>query len=260
MSRGHARGFTLLEIAITMTILGIVLTIVYGVFAQTVAGKELAESRAEETAGARSAIMRIARDLESARPAPGSSAPPAGTPAPSATPTPNARAGAFDPRRGIFLGRLRSEQGVLLDDLAFTTLLRRPTAATFAGIDLGIVHYFLAPPADDSTTLSLYRETIFALAGGRFDPDTPDLGSSTRILDGVTGLAFRFYDGDEWLQEWDSTDARNYATAPLAVEITLTVANDQGLTERYMTAVDVALARPMKSPPVVQSLPTPEPE
>ena len=59
-------GFTLLEVTVTLGILSIVLAIVYGVFSQTIEGKELAERRADESAGARGALARITRDLENA--------------------------------------------------------------------------------------------------------------------------------------------------------------------------------------------------
>ena len=49
-ARAKRSGFTLLEITITLAILGVVMSIVFGVFAQTIAGKEHAESRAEELA------------------------------------------------------------------------------------------------------------------------------------------------------------------------------------------------------------------
>ncbi|HUE38679.1 MAG TPA: prepilin-type N-terminal cleavage/methylation domain-containing protein [Candidatus Binatia bacterium] len=48
MRRTATCGFTLLEITVTLAILGVVFSIVYGVFSQTVAGKELAERRGDE--------------------------------------------------------------------------------------------------------------------------------------------------------------------------------------------------------------------
>src|SRR5262245_66664730 len=65
--RKPSSGFTLLEITVTLAILGVVLSIVYGVFAQTIAAKELAERRGDESAGARSALTRMTQDLQNAR-------------------------------------------------------------------------------------------------------------------------------------------------------------------------------------------------
>ena len=250
MKRTATCGFTLLEITVTLAILGVVLSIVYGVFSQTVAGKELAERRGDEAAGARAALSRIARNLEAARPmASTNTAAAQGTPAtgPTPTPTPGGSA-AVPPQRGLFLGRVHAESGTVLDDVAFTTFVRRPTAVTFAGSDLGIVHYYVARVSEDSQVLGLFCETLYALAGDSFDPDKVNPAASTLVLPGVTMLDFRFFDGRDWVQEWDSSNTRDFAPAPLAVEITLEVANAEGELERYATAIDVPLARGLRNP------------
>ena len=257
MSRGSRRsGFTLLEIAITLAILGLVLSIVYGVFSQTIAGKELAERRSDETTSARGVLARMARDLENARPVfaanPAAQAP-AGAPAGAGTPTPTPTPGttAFPVDRGLFLGRVKTEGGVAIDDVAFTSMLRRPSAITFAATDFGVVHYFLGAVSPQSNVLGLYRETTFSLSGATFDMDKADPANSTLILAGVSGLDFRYFDGTDWVQEWDSTDTRNFAPAPFGVEILLTVTNDQGESETFTTAVDLPFARNLKSPQVL---------
>jgi prepilin-type N-terminal cleavage/methylation domain-containing protein len=247
MSASGRGGFTLVEITVTLGILSVVLTIVYGVFSQTIGSKELAERRADEAAGARGALARIARDLESARPV--TSMVPAAPPGPAAGPTPTARS-TFIPERGLFLARVRVEGGVALDDLAFTTFVRRPTATTFAASDLGIVHYYVGA-LEPQSGLALYRETVFSLTGGSFDPEKPDPAASTMILPGVTELDFRFFDGSDWVDGWDSTDSRNFAPAPRAVEIALSLSDRDGNVERYVTSVDVPIVRTLRNPRLV---------
>jgi prepilin-type N-terminal cleavage/methylation domain-containing protein len=253
MSASSDRGFTLLEIMFTIGILSIVLSIVYGVFSQTIEGKELAERRADESAGARGALARIARDLENARPVTVSSGEPQRTSGRTTT-TPS----TFSPQRGLFLARVRTEGAVAIDDLAFTTFLRRPTTTTFAASDLGIVHYFVDAIEPRSTVLALYRETCFSLSGDVFDPDKPNSAASTVVLEGVTELDFRFFDGTDWLQNWDSSDSRKFAAAPLAVEIALSTIDQDGSAQRYVTSVDVPMSRSLKNPQVV-GRPTPRP-
>ena len=144
-----------------------------------------------------------------------------------------------------------------LDDVAFTTWLRRPTATTFAAGDFGVVHYFIAQMAPGSKTLGLFRETVFALTGDSFDPDKANPANSTLILAGVKGFALRFFDGERWGEEWDSTDSRNFGPAPLAVEVTLGVTNTQGETESYETAIDLPLMQRYPRQLVVRPKPHP---
>ncbi|HSD09869.1 MAG TPA: type II secretion system protein GspJ, partial [Candidatus Binatia bacterium] len=228
-----------------------------GVFSQTISAKEFAERRADEAASARAALRRMTQDLQNARATLSGPLGQPQAPAPGAAPTP--RAGGPTkvlPGRALFLGRVRIDGGVPVDDVAFTTIVRRPTAATFAGADLGIVHYFVAPLSPQSTTLGLYRETIFSLSGEEFDPDKANPGSSVLILPGVSGLDYRFFDGTDWGEEWDSSDSRNFTAAPLAVEMALTVTNDAGESERYQTAVDLPMIRNIRNPQVA-ARPTP---
>jgi prepilin-type N-terminal cleavage/methylation domain-containing protein len=254
--RADSGGFTLLETIVTLGILGIVLTIVYGAFAQTLAGKERAEARGDDAAAVRVALWRIRRDLGSARPAPGR--PGAGRPSPAAraasasAPPPS----ALVPQRGLFRVRVRTEGALAVDDLAFSALLRRPAAIPFAATDLGIVHYFVAPISAESGQPGLYRETLFSLAGGAFDSEQPpDPAGATLILTGVVGFEVRMFDGKEWLAEWDSLDSRNFAPAPYAVQILLTRVNDRGESETFRTAVDLPMSRTLRIPPAAGSTP-----
>lgn len=249
--RTRAPGFTLLEITITLAILGVVMTLVYGVFTQTITAKNHTEEVGEQFTSARSALARITQDLLNARQG-AAAALPAGQrnandpPAqpqsrPVATPTPsNSR--VYLPQLGLFLGRARSEHRVPLDDLAFSATVRRPTALTYGATDVGIVHYFLAPISDDARDrLGLFRETVFSLSGEGFDPDRPNAATTTLVLPDVVALDFRFFNGKEWGEEWDSTNPRDFAVAPLAVEIELAVASPGATPETYRTAVDLPM-------------------
>ncbi len=252
MSAARAsRGFTLIEIIVTLSVLGIVLSIVYGVFAKAISSKELAERAAERAAAARSALSSMTRDLMLARPTSGAGPPPA--PAAGSSPAPTPRSSLFVPRQGLFVGRPRAQGDAMLDDVAFTAFLRRPTAITFGATDLGIVHYFVSPLGEDSNRLGLYRETIFSLTGDSFDPDQVHPESTTLVLPDVTSLDLRFFDGRDWVQEWDSTDPRNFAVAPRAVEITLTVADELGRPETYQTGIDLPMVASTSPPRVTGS-------
>ena len=250
MSSTARDGFTLLEISITLAILGIVMTIVFGVFAQTIASKERAEARGDELASARAVLSRITADLTSVRI--NRKAAPSAANAAAPTPTPSRSMGpqTIRPEDGLFLGRVRSDHGVAVDDVAFSTFIRRPTALTYAASDLAIVHYFVDSTADDAKHRGLYREALYSLAGQGFDPDKVDLGASVLLLPGVVELDLRYFDGKDWVDGWDSTDVRNYAPAPYAVQVRMSVRNENGELESYETAVDLPAMRNAKNPQV----------
>jgi general secretion pathway protein J len=233
--RGAAAGFTLLEIMLAVGLLGVVIAIVYGVFARTLAAKEHTEARAAETATARSILNRIERDLLAALP--GKSSP---VPRPSPTP------GVGLPKaveQYLFVSRNRTDGGAPFDELSFSALVRRPAGIALSAADLAVIRYFVeADPANPERKV-LFRETTYSLSGAIFDPENPNPDSTVRLLDGIAALEFRFFDGREWVQEWDSEDRRNFGPAPQAVEISLALRSDRNEPEVFRTAVDLPIVR-----------------
>lgn len=241
-------GFTLLEITVTLAILGIVLIIVYGVFTRTLAGKEIAERRADEIAQVRATLSRLERDLQSAVSRISTGSPP--TPRPGAASTPAQQ-------RPLFLSRNHVDAGLPLDDLAFSAVLQRPAALVLSATDAAVVHYFVISDPADPHRRALLREILFSLSGQTFDPDAPNPAATSRILDGIITLEFRFFDGRSWIEEWDSTDLRNYAPLPQAVEISLGMRDSRGEVETFRVAVDIPMARASAAAPQFQRTPAP---
>ncbi|MEA2626238.1 MAG: hypothetical protein QOD06_2283 [Candidatus Binatota bacterium] len=258
----RSRGFTLLEITITLAILGVVLVVVYGVFAQTLASKEHVETKVELSSTARVVLDRIIRDLEGAvgrlelRPA----AVAASSAAPPPTPTPAApgAAGVVPPQSApelLFVARDHTEGSVPFDELAFSAFVPRATGRGTAATDLATIHYFVVPNEEHPASRALYREAQSSLAGVAFDAERPDPGQTALLLDHIAGLRFRFFDGKEWVEEWDSNDGRRYAKMPLGVEITLLVWSDDEQVESYHTAVDLPMAAELGRGPQVARAP-----
>lgn len=95
-------------------------------------------------------------------------------------------------------------------------------------------------PSLDGTGQGLMRSEIdraaasYAESGG----DITSLYASGKLVaDEVTGLAFQYWDGVEWLPEWNSDDSGGL---PLAVEIVMTIQPTRAMTEEEIADVGLA--------------------
>jgi hypothetical protein len=95
-------------------------------------------------------------------------------------------------------------------------------------------------PSLDGTGQGLMRSEIdravssYAESGG----DITSLYASGKLVaDEVTGLAFQYWDGVEWLPEWNSDDSGGL---PLAVEIVMKIQPTRAMTEEEIADVGLA--------------------
>lgn len=252
---GGRVGFTLLEVMMAVTIFGIVALTVYGTFARTLRSKAIAEERADVVQAGRGAVARMADELSS----------------------------AFYPQ-GTGLAIFRSLSGgtetLPLDAIIFTALSSRPAGVVGRDSDQRIISYFFperrdrrragdrdAPRAAGNILDASDAEDFFAAFGPRRPPrdgETPerllrreaimasrdalDAAQATAFLDDVASLEFRFHNGTEWVDAWDSEDRANYRPLPRAVAIDLALYDARGDIQHFITAVDLALAEARPGP------------
>ncbi len=267
-------GFTLFEVMMAVTIFGIVAVTLYGTFARTLHAKTLAEEHAELTQLGRSAVARMADELASAfYPRP---------------PLYSASSYAAVAALTIFRSLRGGTETSPLDSIIFTALSGRPTGAPDRDSDQRIISYFFpllegrGARRDDTRggdTRSGGRdrglddvrldetEDFFAAFGPRPTPavavpaqrllrreaimasrDALDAAIPTAFLDNVASLGFRFYNGTQWLDAWDSQDTVNYRPLPRAVAIDLGLYDRAGEIHHFTTAVDLALADTLPGP------------
>jgi general secretion pathway protein J len=237
-------AFTLLEVMLAVTILGIVATAVYGTFSRTLRTKGIAEERAEITRTGRSALGHMADEIASAF-----------------YPT-------SKPAGAIFRSFAVGTESTPLDALVFSALSPRPSGSLGGESDQRVIAYFFpqrrgrmrtaaGDPTDEET------EDFFAAFGSArirvpgTEPerllrreammsasDAAARGTATAFLDNVVSLSFRFHDGNDWLDAWDSEDQdrASYRLLPRAVAIDLALYDTAGEVRHFTTAVDLALA------------------
>ncbi|HEY2386630.1 MAG TPA: type II secretion system protein GspJ [Candidatus Binatia bacterium] len=273
-ARPARSGFTLLEVMMALTIFGLVAVTVYGTFARTLRSKSLAEGQAELTQNGRSAVARMADEIASAY-----------YPRPPLYP---ATAYASIAPLTIFRSLQGGTEEMPLDAIMFTALSARPAGAAGRDSDQRIINYFFpigpgrslrrdaAPSGSgglDSSGLGSGNrrldeaEDFFAAFGPRPTPpagttpqrllrreaimssrDALDQAVPTSFVENVASLGFRFYNGTDWLETWDSQDTVNYRPLPRAVEIDLALYDLTGDVHHFTTAVDLALADTLPGP------------
>ncbi len=189
------RGFTLIEMMISVTLMAVVLASGYMCLSAGVDSKNLIEARTEGVQSARVALALMAADLRMAVPMAGDTE---------------------------FIGMRRTITGVDADNIDFST--RNYTPHGSREPDYCEISYYLEPD-EESGSFILRR---------RRDP-TPDPepligGSREEIARGVKGLRIEYYDGFDWWDDWGDPEGKtkgmtrpplNSYGLPEAVRITL---------------------------------------
>lgn len=231
MSETKRRGFTLLEVLIAVTILGILLTTVYGAVSRTIESKEHAEATARISSTGREAVLRIADEIETSL-----------SPIRVAT--------------SVFQG-VGSGSGQFLDQIRFAISSNPPFGPIGGTGGRILVTYYLAEQEGAPQTYLLVRSERPLPKPGQVAPtEDDDSGAAqeirTLVVDNVAGLRLRYLDGDtgQWTDTWDSTQPGDFERRlPIAAEVALYLYDDKGQVHDFSTMVDLPLAtRPTPTP------------
>jgi prepilin-type N-terminal cleavage/methylation domain-containing protein len=268
--RRFPAGFTLMEVMLALGIFGIVTTMLYGTFARTLRSKTIAEQRAEVTRLGRAALGRMADEIGSAYYPPGLvdtaifrtlrggtedapldslvftalSARPAGV---DGRGTDQRLLVYFFPRERSGLRR-ESGRGAANAGASDADANLGATPANRGGVDL------LADDADDffaafgpshPPILGASPHRLLRREATMIERRALDEARATVFLEDVASLNFRFHDGTDWVEEWDSEDP-NSRHLPRAVRIELALYDATGAIQHFTTAVDL----PMSDTPI----------
>jgi general secretion pathway protein J len=176
---------TLLEVLVSIGILGVMLSLAYSTTARVGQTRRTIGDGQERSAELRIALARVALDLE------------------HAYLSKNENLAATE-RRTSFVGK----EGGEVDELSFSTLAHRPLWAEANEADTARITYFAADDRDPDrrgTVNWLRREYRRLAPDGETLTDTPsDVDVVFRDVDDVT---FEFWDwkDQEWRRTWDST-------------------------------------------------------
>lgn len=209
--RGQAAaGFTLLEILVAISIVALVLTTVYGVFASISAAKTRLEHDGELYQRARVIFDRLGRELRGVCPVGGPG------------------------QRGVLRA---GPDGAGNPGLELTTSATAQLGVQQTGIAL--IRYTLGKDPEGGSERALFRSEQSALVSEEALRDSGPM----RLASGVRELTWRFQVGDQWLAELDA----DRDGLPSLVEVTLTLTDSEGQPLAFRSAFelpDIVWSRP----------------
>jgi type II secretion system protein J len=191
------RGFTLLELVISMMIVAILVPVLYSCLKNAYALKSKTEAAVAPARDAEQVFDWLRQDLNDAIP-------------------PSVNTGLIGPFEGITGTDNRRREN---DDLQFYTTADSPLDASNNNeIKLDELTIITTPNGSDHVLVrKITRDLITQPA------PNPDVEVICR---GVGGFGLRYFDGTNWTDTWDSTAEDN--TIPAAVEVTLTLDRPNG--------------------------------
>lgn len=181
-------GFTLLEVVISVAILAVIMTIVFSTFNSSMKAFTAIENQGSAYAGARIVLSRISEEIGSIY-------------------------WSEDPKSNTgLIGGDEEEYDLPFDSLHFTSLSHIRWAKDSNESELCEIGYYLVK--DEGTGESF----LFRREDWNVDGTIEEGGTTLELAEGVDGLNFRYYDGEEWVDDWDT---RTKGGLPKAIEVVL---------------------------------------
>jgi prepilin-type N-terminal cleavage/methylation domain-containing protein len=210
-------GFTLFEVLITLSILGVVLSLLYLTFHQSMAVMAETDDRAEVIQQGRMILERMAGELRGSF-------------------VTVQKEGAQVYRTGL-VGRSASEGNDFVDRIDFTTRLPSFSSPAEGGWGFGELGYFL-DRSPGRKGLTLFRRQDDGMDG-----DLLQGGRSLAICDRVRSLRFLYYDRQgRQGKEWNSLEGGQRNFLPSRVEIQFKMEDSRGRVHEFRTQAFLAMS------------------
>ncbi len=181
------RGFTLLEVVISVGILVVILTIVYNTFNSSIKAYTAMENQGDAYAQARIVLNRMSEEITSVY-------------------------FSGQNRNTGLVGEDKDEDDLPADSLHFTSLSHIRWVKDSKESELCEIGYYLEKNEETRESFLFRREDW------NVDGTLDEGGNPLEVAEGVDGLNFRYYDGKDWVDEWDS---RIKGEMPKAIEVVL---------------------------------------
>ncbi|MFC1867803.1 prepilin-type N-terminal cleavage/methylation domain-containing protein [Thermodesulfobacteriota bacterium] len=193
------KGFTLLEILVSLALLSIIMAAVYGAYTSSVSNIQQARYESEAWQTARIAIDRMGKDLES----------------------------SFMGTQGNMVSKGMEIKGRPADSISFTTLTHLVLNETDPQTDLCQVDYYVAE-AEGNNYLTLFRsEKVIVAQGVSLDARVQEMAGM------VTGLEIDFQDN----KGASFTERTTREDLPSLIRIRLRLEDRLGREHEFMTSI-----------------------
>ena len=212
------KGLTLLEMLISISIIGIIMAVVYGAYMSNVDAIQMTRQEAEVTQKARIVFDRMGKDLASAF---------IGT--------------GMGEEEGenllVFIGQDIETDGYPADRLDFTSLSHLPMAGAGPWTDLCEVSYFLEAGPEGTGFVLFRRDDAF------LDGNPLEGGPSFEIADGIKSFDVTFQDqGGEVYEGWNSLEGEQKGRLPSLISIRLVLTNGDDVDRLFQISFRPELA------------------
>lgn len=218
--RASARGLTLLEIMVAVGILGLVAMLVYGTLDAMSRSRRSMDYAAERHHQGRSALTRMAREIQTAF---------------VSLHRPLDTAQPF--QRTAFLGSDHST----FDRLDFTSFSHQRIDANTHASDQNELSYFASRDPQTGATDLARRES-------RLIDQTPDRGGVVQVMaQDIASFDVSFLDplSHEWKRDWDTMQEGTAERLPSQVRIELVLNRKHGEPLRFVTKIPIMLQGPL---------------
>jgi len=204
-------GFTLLELMLAVSILGLIVLMLAQSFHAVATSKLHAEERLYSERSGRAILWQMSNEIR------------------GAVQTPLA------PSRVLVLGAAKYQGGSAVNTLTVSALDagHRRSLDGYGAED--IVTYSAVPNPNHRGWFLLERSQYSGLGPG--DKQAPII-----VADNMVSLKLRYFDGEQWAQVWNSENMSPGRQVPVAVSIDLNLAGPRGEPLAFSTQVTVPMA------------------
>ncbi len=230
MQHEAGNGFTLIELLVAIVLLAMIFTMVFGTFFYTINSAEQQEERAAIYHRVNFILNNLSQNMSSAY-----------------VPLSSLSSDEENADPAFFVEDLQIEDADADSYSAFTTNAR--FGGSQAAGEIAFVSYRVLDSQDVEMEEWLKDENNPLVLTCTLEPlwaQPEEDGQEPRWTQNIRSLNFEFFDGSEWLQEWNYEDQ---GILPEAVKIHLEVADSEGVTYAFSTTTRVHVNALIEEPP-----------